>query len=178
MYWLESRPDEGGRVAVVRYSLDGKATDAIPQAFNARTRAHEYGGGAYFVQNNTIFFSNFKDQRLYRQEPKEEPLAITPEPATPGGLRYADGRVTPDGKTIVCVRERHEQGREAINELVETLTPVAHHLGCAPELRAALEVAERGPSYLRQRAVVAGGGTLVDVVDSLIEELETDRPRW
>ena len=118
VYWLESRPDEGGRVAVVRYSLDGKGTDAIPQAFNARTRAHEYGGGAYFVQNNTIFFSNFKDQRLYRQEPKGEPLAITPEPATPGGLRYADGRVTPDGKTIVCVRERHEQGREAINEIV------------------------------------------------------------
>src|SRR5205823_7792078 len=105
-------------LTVVRYSLGGKATDAIPQAFNARTRAHEYGGGAYFVHNDTIFFSNFKDQRLYRQEPKAEPLAITPEPPAPGSLRYADGRVTPDGKTIICVRERHEKEREAINEIV------------------------------------------------------------
>src|SRR5438876_7854095 len=118
LYWLESRPNEAGRVAVVRSPWVGKETDAIPQAFNARTRVHEYGGGAYFLHHRTIFFSNFKDQRLYRQEPKAEPLAITPEPRTPGSLRYADGRVTPDGKTIICVRERHEEGREAINHLV------------------------------------------------------------
>src|SRR5260370_1122369 len=113
VYWLESRPDEAGRVTIVRYSSDGKISDAIPQAFNVRTRVHEYGGGAYFVHDATIFFSNFKDQRLYRQESKGEPRAITPDPPVPGGLRYADGRVTPDGKTIICVRERHEAGSEA-----------------------------------------------------------------
>jgi hypothetical protein len=79
---------------------------------------HEYGGGAYFVHNDTIFFSNFKDQRLYRQDPGVSPKPITPDPPLAGSLRYADGRVTPDGKTILCVRERHEQGREAINEIV------------------------------------------------------------
>jgi dipeptidyl aminopeptidase/acylaminoacyl peptidase len=118
LYWLESRPDEAGRVAVVRCSIQGKTSDAIPQAFNARTRAHEYGGGAYFVHHKTIFFSNFKDQRLYRFEPDGKPLPITPEPVKPGALRYADGRVTRDGRTVVCVRERHEEGREAINEIV------------------------------------------------------------
>src|SRR4029077_18803858 len=92
--------------------------DAIPPGFNARTRAHEYGGGDYFVHNDTIFFSNFKDQRLYREEPGGAPIAITPEPPSPGSLRYADGRVTPDGRTIICFRERHEEGREAINEIV------------------------------------------------------------
>ena len=56
LYWLESRPDEAGRVAIVRCSSDGKITDAIPPAFNARTRAHEYGGGAYCVFGHTIFF--------------------------------------------------------------------------------------------------------------------------
>ncbi len=118
LYWLESRPDEAGRVAVVRYRSNGQMSDAIPQEFNARTRVHEYGGGAYFIHNGTVFFSNFKDQRLYRYEGNGEPLAITPAPATPGSWRYADGRVTPDGKTVLCVRERHEEGREAINELV------------------------------------------------------------
>jgi len=118
VYWLESRPDEAGRVAIVRCSADGKTSDAVPQTFSTRSRAHEYGGGAYFVHKDTIFFSNFKDQRLYRQEPNREPVAITPEPPRPASLRYADGRVTPDGKTITCVRERHEEGREAINEIV------------------------------------------------------------
>src|SRR5215831_7963819 len=66
VYWLESRPDETGRVAVVRCAPSGAPGDAIPQSSNARTRAHEYGGGAYFVHDGTIFFSNFKDQRLYR----------------------------------------------------------------------------------------------------------------
>src|SRR5947209_8349356 len=68
VYWLESRPDEAGRVAIIRYSVHGKTSDAVPQPFNVRTRVHEYGGGAYFVYRNTIFFSNFKDQRLYRQD--------------------------------------------------------------------------------------------------------------
>src|ERR1051326_7506308 len=117
LYWLESRPDEAGRVAVIRYSA-GKISDEIPQAFNARTRAHEYGGGAYFVHHDTIFFSDFKDQRLYRHDPNGKTLAITPAPSAPGALRYADGRVTPDGRTVICVRERHEQGSEAINEIV------------------------------------------------------------
>src|SRR5215475_8479836 len=79
LYWLESRPDEAGRVVVVRCELSGTLSDALPQGFNARTRVHEYGGGAYFVYHDTIFFSNFKDQRLYRLDPGSAPSAITPD---------------------------------------------------------------------------------------------------
>lgn len=118
VYWLESRPLEAGRVVVVRSSTTGAPSDAIPQGFNARTRVHEYGGGAYVVGGETIFFSNFKDQRLYRCKPGESPRPITPEPEPASSLRYADARVTPDGQTIVCVRERHVEAREAINEVV------------------------------------------------------------
>jgi len=118
LYWLESRPDEAGRVVIVRCSPSGTPSDAIEQGFNARTRVHEYGGGAYFVHNDSIFFSNFKDQRLWRKAPGGVPSPITPDPASPAGFRYADGRVTPDGKTIICVRERHEEGRELVNEIV------------------------------------------------------------
>src|SRR6266513_2279433 len=82
LYWLESRPDEAGRVAIVRCSADGNTSDAVPPRFNARTRVHEYGGGAYFIHHNTIFFSNFKDQRLYRHESNGNTLPITPEPAS------------------------------------------------------------------------------------------------
>src|SRR6266511_4348941 len=37
----------------------------------------------------------------------------------PATHRYADGRLTPDGRWFVCVRERHERGEPA-NELVAT----------------------------------------------------------
>jgi carboxylate-amine ligase len=73
----------------------------------------------------------------------------------------------------------HEDGslqpvRTGLEELVTELTPVAAGLGCQEELCSLLAVAEEGPSYRRQRAVVAGGGTLVDVVDALVAELRTD----
>ena len=64
----------------------------------------------------------------------------------------------------------------AIRDLVEELSPVASRLGCLDELRSNLDVLEGGPSYLRQRRVVAAGGTPLDVVDALIRELETDKP--
>jgi carboxylate-amine ligase len=66
--------------------------------------------------------------------------------------------------------------RQAIRELVEDLTPVATRLGCTAELRGAIDIMERGSSYIRQREVVAAGGSLADVVDSLIAELHADMP--
>ncbi|MPY94556.1 MAG: prolyl oligopeptidase family serine peptidase [Acidimicrobiia bacterium] len=110
-WWSELRPDEGGRVQVVRRHGDGPAADVLPDGFSARTRVHEYGGGAWWVHGNTLFFANWADQRLYRVEVDEVgamPRPITPEPGQQHGLRYADGRVTEDGRWVVCVRERHE----------------------------------------------------------------------
>ena len=66
--------------------------------------------------------------------------------------------------------------RQAIRELVEDLTPVASRLGCTAELRGAIDIMERGSSYIRQREVVDAGGSLRDVVDGLIEELRSDSP--
>ncbi len=65
---------------------------------------------------------------------------------------------------------------QSIRELVEELTPVASRLGCLDELTSNLDTLDRGPSYLRQRRVVEAGGSAVDVVDSLVREMETDRP--
>jgi carboxylate-amine ligase len=65
---------------------------------------------------------------------------------------------------------------QSIRELVEELVPVASRLGCLEELRSNLQVLEHGPSYLRQRRVVEAGGGPVDIVDSLLREMETDQP--
>ena len=65
--------------------------------------------------------------------------------------------------------------RDQLYELVHELEPVAERLGCAAELAVAFEVLDQGASYERQRAVVAGGGDLSDVVDTLVAEFAEDR---
>jgi len=116
IYWIESRPAEGGRCVIVRRSPEGEIEDMTPAPFNARTRVHEYGGGAYAVFNRTVFFSNFADQRLYRQDPGSSPRPITPQ----GDLRYADGVIDGRRNKMICVCEDHGvPGQEAINSLVE-----------------------------------------------------------
>lgn len=115
IYWIEMRPAESGRYVIVRRTPDGQTTDVIPDPFNARTRVHEYGGAAFIVSNDTIYFSNFADQRLYRQT-----LGATPQPLTPeGDLRYADSVIDTKRNRLICVREDHTNSEaEAVNALV------------------------------------------------------------
>jgi dipeptidyl aminopeptidase/acylaminoacyl peptidase len=114
-YWLEGRPSEGGRQVLVKGGAWSSPVDLTPPGFNARTTVHEYGGGSYLVHRGTVYFSNFADQRLYRQSDSGDPEPVTPD--TDGRHRYADGRVMPDGGVLVCVRERHEDDG-VVNELV------------------------------------------------------------
>src|SRR5947207_1871159 len=86
IYWNEMRPSEGGRNVIVRRDVNGSISDVTPAPFNARTRAHEYGGGSYVVHEGRVYFSNFNDQRIYAQSDNGEPRAITP----PIEMRFAD----------------------------------------------------------------------------------------
>lgn len=115
VYWTEGRPGEGGRNVIVRWTADGKIADMTPSPFNVRTRVHEYGGGTFTVSNGTVYFSNFADQRLYRQTPDSEPQPLTPE----ANQRYADAVIDPQRRRIICVCEDHSlEGREPANTLV------------------------------------------------------------
>lgn len=120
IWWLEGRPSEAGRVVLMKIEPGGDSVDVTPAGFNVRSMVHEYGGGAFAVDDGTVFFANFDDQRLYRQDPGAAPTPITAE-VDDRRHRYADGRVTPGGPLWIGVRERHEgSGRsdEVVNELV------------------------------------------------------------
>jgi dipeptidyl aminopeptidase/acylaminoacyl peptidase len=115
IYWIEGRPSEGGRSVIVKRTPDGHTVDVTPQGFNARTTVHEYGGGAYIVDGGTVYFSNFKDQKLYRQSPgrDSEPLTSIEK------MRYADGVIDRKRNLIFSVREDHTTSdRDAINSIV------------------------------------------------------------
>jgi len=113
-YWTETRPQEGGRYALMRCSADGQVSEVSSPPFNVRTRVHEYGGGAYAAVDGVVYASNYADQRLYRLEPGRDPWPLTP--AT--GLRYADGVVERLRGLLYCVREDHRAPGEAVNTLV------------------------------------------------------------
>jgi carboxylate-amine ligase len=81
-----------------------------------------------------------------------------------------------DAEIIVDEQGGRVSLRRAVEGLVAQLAPVAADLGCDEELAFTTEILRRGASYERQRRVVRSGGSLVDVVDSLVEELETDSP--
>jgi dipeptidyl aminopeptidase/acylaminoacyl peptidase len=105
VWWSEFRPGEGGRTAVLRRSADGAVADVLPSPWNARTRVHEYGGGAWTVADGVLWFAHFADQRLHRVAPGGRPEPVTAEPPVPSGVRFAD--LCPDGDGVLAVRERH-----------------------------------------------------------------------
>ena len=114
IYWVESRPSESGRCAIMRRTADGNIAECTPPEFYVRTTVHEYGGGAFMVEDGIIYFSNFKDHHLYRQ-----PLGGQPEVLTPAdGYYYADFILDKQRNRIICIREDHTADGEAVNTIV------------------------------------------------------------
>jgi hypothetical protein len=117
LYWIESRPD--GRNVIVCRSSDRESIDITPQDFNVRTRVHEYGGGDYLATGSTIYFSNFSDQRIYRQVPGSDPQGFS----RIEGMRYADSILDNSHGRIIAVREDHTaRAPQAVNTLVSINT--------------------------------------------------------
>ena len=115
IYWLESRPLEGGRQVIVRYGCDGDNEDVVPSPFNVRNRVHEYGGGAYDVKNGKIYFCNYSDGGIYLVTGNNKPECIYVE----DGKRFADLHYVFELNALFCICEDHSQpGKEAENSLV------------------------------------------------------------
>jgi dipeptidyl aminopeptidase/acylaminoacyl peptidase len=113
-WWVESRPTEGGRYVIATAVSGGPMQELTPAGFNVRSRVHEYGGLPYTPSAHGLFFCNFPDQRLYRQQAAgSAPVALTPE-----GYRYADLEPDPSGSHLYCVREDHTGGGEPRNAVV------------------------------------------------------------
>ncbi|KAF6030140.1 hypothetical protein EB796_011552 [Bugula neritina] len=122
VYWSEIRFDEGGRTVVSSCEV-GKSEpkDWTPAGFSARTTVHEYGGGNIFVQKGNLYFSNFSDQRLYKQlTPDSTPTPVT---AADTSYRYANGDMSAKTNLIYIIREDHSkvesgQAKEPTNSVI------------------------------------------------------------
>ena len=119
-YWLEQRPGEGGRSALV--AANGRSRrDLTPAPMNVRSRVYEYGGGAYALSEDDAYFVNFPDQCIYAVSlDGGPPRQLTAGDATErfGGLEW-----DPHRRCLIAIRERHGGGDDAsaeatVNDLV------------------------------------------------------------
>ena len=117
VYWMETRPAEGGRRTLLRRTADGTALELTPFPFKLGNRVHEYGGGSYIVDRGRVVASSMTDGQLWRVHPAGtgEAVAITP----PGPTRYADMRFDPGADRVYAVRETHDPERDRDPLLVE-----------------------------------------------------------
>jgi dipeptidyl aminopeptidase/acylaminoacyl peptidase len=144
LYWTENVPAAAGAIAL--FSLKkGVAAPVTPAGANVRTRVHEYGGAPFIVAGDSIYYSQFSDQRLYALK-----AGGSATPVTPPNYRYADciaqpaaggagasgagsGVVGSDGASsgggavaaLICVREDHTDPANVRNTLVRLNLPVA-----------------------------------------------------
>jgi len=115
VYWVESRPEQQGRLTLLRQRTQEMIEEILPAPFSVRTRVHEYGGGAFAVAAGVVVFANDADQRLYRLD-TNLPGPWQATPITPAGpLRYADLQFDPPRQRLICVVERARPGREPEN---------------------------------------------------------------
>jgi len=156
VWWQESRPEQGGRLAIVCQGADGVSRDLLPAPWNARTRVHEYGGRSYLPVPGGFIFANFSDQRLYRCPATADPERLSPEPLTPvPGLdaadRFADFVLSPAGDEVWCVRERHSAspdgaGQDGSGRITRAIVAVPLD-GSAADAPAAVRVLVSGSAF-------------------------------
>ena len=127
LLWLESRPQEGGRIVLCKYDpshpdkTERNGIDVTPKDSNVRTRVHEYGGASYTLDtsDNTLYYSEFTTQRLMKMslESNEEPTPLTPEG---NAFRFADGVCDTSRNRLIMVREDHTKPEpvNVVNEVV------------------------------------------------------------
>jgi len=115
LLWLEGRPEEAGRVVLVRSTVGGEAVVVSPPGTSIRSRVHEYGGGAWCLLGRADGEPSFayveeQSQRIHVvTAPATEPVALTPQP--PEGERWHHGGLVPGfSGEVLAVRERHHPG--------------------------------------------------------------------
>jgi dipeptidyl aminopeptidase/acylaminoacyl peptidase len=116
LYWVESRPWEGGRNVIMCRQSDGSIKDLLPKPYSHSSRVHEYGGMAYALTDSNLYFVNASDQRIYKVDLNGEN-----EPAPMTGLsrqRFADLMIDHKHQRLIAVCEEHQGEQEPENYLV------------------------------------------------------------
>lgn len=109
LYWIERRPDEGGRCTIMRQRPGGTCENLLDAPLSARSTVYEYGGAPLAVHDDTIWFVNAVDQAVYCVIPGGQPRALTD---IDGPSSYADLQYDSHHKRLIAVAETPRETNE------------------------------------------------------------------
>ncbi len=121
VWWIESRPEEGGRQALMRAPEGARIEEVSPDGADVRSRVHEYGGGEYAADADRVFYVDRRRPGIQLRDAHGE----RPVSGSENGARHADLALDPGGRFLAAVEEWHpEGGEEPENRIV--LFDLAH----------------------------------------------------
>jgi len=147
IFWLAGKAAQAGRSALQRYH-GVQEEEVTPMPYNVRSRVHEYGGGAYAVDGDTVYFSHFADNCLYRLDltaDAPEAQVIT----APGKQRFADLAVDRQRARLIAVRELHGDGHSQ-----------PHNTLCAISADGSEQVLVQGADFYSSPRIAQDGSAL------------------
>lgn len=166
--WIASRPDDGGRYAVMYMAEDGGVDEITPPGFSARTRVHEYGGGALAAGHGVVLACEWTTQRVHRLHGDRTSTPVTPEPITPAGIRWAAMRILPGGTCAIAIRETHGPDRPRENDNVHAQPEAVNEIVALDLVTGEQGVLVTGPDFV--------GGPWVNPAGTRLAWLEWDHP--
>lgn len=109
-YWIEYRATSNGRAFLVHRDAQSSYRDVSAPEHNVRTTVNEYGGGAYCVYDNQIWYVNSIDQCIYYAFNGSKPVRLTP--LTNVDTRFAELVYDKSRQRIIAICEQHVDGKE------------------------------------------------------------------
>ena len=101
IYFIESRPEQFGRAALMMLTPGGTAREILPENFDVRTRYLEYSAVSFLIDQGLCYFVNFSDQEIYVTTQGELPRRLTSE----HGHRFADLTMDRKRNRLIALRE-------------------------------------------------------------------------
>jgi dipeptidyl aminopeptidase/acylaminoacyl peptidase len=114
IYWLEGRPWQNGRVALMSWDANHLEQELLPREYSVRSKVHEYGGGALCIGADKIYFINAIDQQVYSLDQNKTITQVT----SSDNARFADGCENKHDGSLFYVMEEHA-GQDVINSIVK-----------------------------------------------------------
>ena len=140
LYWLEARPNEAGRSALIRWTESQGKVELTAPPINVGTRVHEYGGGAFAAAEGWVVYGEKADGAVWLIAPGEAARQIVAMP----GCRYADFCFDLERRRVLAVREDHRNRPETDPEAAIVALPLETGTPAATDG----EVLVRGPDFL------------------------------
>ena len=120
LYWVESRPWDSGRNVIMCHTADGQIQDLLPSPWSHQSKVHEYGGKAYAVNDDILYFVNAGDQRIYSLHMGS---SKEPEPLSPiGPWRFADLIIDKNHQRLIAVCEEHHENQSEPKNFIAAIS--------------------------------------------------------